>query len=468
MVSLLKAGFFRKIPKQPWKGSVLANKLTVCLRITSMFPEVATHHHVSQCSSVSSIRWYSTELANNTVSLHTVSSSTDNGANNPDDVTVALPFWIKGLSFGLGVLLAGYGLLRKEEQKMKDTETISPLYHMTKYIFGTAQCGSSDTDVPSKRYNFLAEAVEIASPSVVYIERSQRVATIFGEMVGVSSGSGFIVHDGRYVLTNAHVVANSRSVEVKISTGRVIHGEVTDVDQVADLALIKLDLPQNESLPAVTFGSSSTIRPGEWVVALGSPLNLTNTITAGIVSSVLRPSKELGLEHHKPDMEYVQTDAPITHGNSGGPLVNLDGKVIGVNTMTAGPGISFAIPSDFAQNFVEKATKTIQKRPQTKYAIGVSMLSINPSIIRVILQRISLPQDVTHGVFLANVWPNSPAAQAGLRTGDVIVRINGKNIFTSKDVNKIVQTGARLNMEVVRKSKWINVTVVPEPFHSDD
>ena len=452
---------------------MLANKATECIRITSLPPEVAnlSHHHVSQCSS---IRWYSTDLSTNTVSLivdKTGSHSTGSGANNPDDGTITLPYWIKGLSLGLGVLLAAYALLRKEERKTKDAEMISSLYHMTKYnIFDTAQCGSGDQDLPSKRYNFLAEAVEIASPSVVYIERSQRVATIFGEMVGVSSGSGFIVHDGRYVLTNAHVVANSRSVEVKIATGRVVHGEVTDVDQVADLALIKLDLPLNESLPAVSFGSSAAIRPGEWVVALGSPLNLTNTITAGIVSSVLRPSKELGLERHKPDMEYVQTDAPITHGNSGGPLVNLDGKVIGVNTMTAGPGISFAIPSDFAQNFVEKAIKTVRKRPQTatKYAIGVSMLSINPSIIRVILQRISLPQDVTHGVFLASVWPNSPAAQAGLRTGDVIVRINGKNIYTSKDVNKMVQTGARMNMEVVRKSKWVTITVVPEPFYSDD
>ncbi len=330
--------------------------------------------------------------------------------------------------------------------------------------FTVATCANNR----SQQFNFLAEAVEIASPSVVYIEKSQYVSTIFGEAVGVSSGSGFIVHDGRYVLTNAHVVANSRSVKVKLSTGTVVKGEVTDIDQVSDLALIKLDLPEAEKLPAVKFGSSSSLRPGEWVVALGSPLNLTNTITAGIVSSVLRPSRELGLGEHKPDMEYVQTDAPITRGNSGGPLVNLDGEVIGVNTMTAGPGISFAIPSDFAQHFVSNAVKTVKKHTKTvKYALGISMLSINPRILRLILQKTSLPRDVTHGVFLANVWPDSAAARAGLHRGDIVVKINGADMHSSGDVNAVVQSGKRLEMEIVRKGKWVIVSAVPEPLYSE-
>ena len=367
--------------------------------------------------------------------------------NNNDDFSQ----WIlrsMQLALGAGVVISILAFLKR---KRRDSTR--------------ARCASINR---SQRFNFLAEAVEIASPSVVYIEKEQVVSTFFGEMVGVSSGSGFIVLDGRYVLTNAHVVANSRSVQVKLVSGRVVKGEVTDTDQVADLALIKLDLPANEHLPAVKFGSSSSLRPGEWVVALGSPLNLTNTMTAGIVSSVLRPSRELGLEQYKPDMEYVQTDAPITHGNSGGPLVNLDGEVIGVNTMTAGPGISFAIPSDFALNFVQRANKIIKKQAKvTKYAIGVSMLSISPSIMRIILQRISLPDGVTHGVFLANVWPNSPAAQAGLHKGDVIVRVNGRYMYSSKDVNEMVQKGEKLNMEVVRKGKWVNISVVPVPLYGN-
>ena len=324
-------------------------------------------------------------------------------------------------------------------------------------------------DRPSKRYNFLAEAVEIAAPSVVFIERHQQVATIFGESMAVSSGSGFIVDDGTYVLTNAHVVGNAKTVQVELKSGRKLKGQVTDMDQVADLALIKVNLPSNEKLPALKFGSSSELRPGEWVVALGSPLSLSNTITAGIVSSVHRPSKELGLQYHKPDMEYVQTDAPITVGNSGGPLVNLDGEVIGVNTMTAGPGISFAIPSDFAKKFVENATKTVRKKPtlwgaQSRYGIGVSLLSITPRFLRQIRHQIPIPAEVTHGVFLAQVWPGGAASEAGLKKGDVIVRINGKEIHSNSDVIEKVQTGKKLVMEIVRGSRWMTITVQPEPL----
>ena len=325
--------------------------------------------------------------------------------------------------------------------------------------------GDDDANRPSKRYNFLAEAVEIASPSVVFIERRQQVKTFFGDAMSVSSGSGFVVGDGTYVLTNAHVVGSSKKVQVELKTGRKLMGEVTDIDQVADLALIKVSLPSNEKLPALKFGSSSNVRPGEWVVALGSPLSLSNTTTAGIVSSVLRPSKELGLEHHKPDMEYVQTDAPITIGNSGGPLVNLDGEVIGVNTMTAGPGISFAIPSDFAQTFVENAVQTVRKKPRlSRYAIGVSMLSVTPGFLVHVRQRISLPADITHGVYLAEVWPGGAAAEAGLRRGDVIVRIDGKDIYTNKDVINKVHTGKLLNVEVARGSRYLSVTIQPEPL----
>ena len=325
-------------------------------------------------------------------------------------------------------------------------------------------------DRPSKRYNFLAEAVEIAAPSIVFIERHQPVTTLFGETMAVSSGSGFIVDDGTYVLTNAHVVGNAKTVRVELKSGRKLKGQVTDIDQVADLALIKVNLPSNEKLPALKFGSSSELRPGEWVVALGSPLSLSNTITAGIVSSVHRPSKELGLHRHKPDMEYVQTDAPITIGNSGGPLVNLDGEVIGVNTMTAGPGISFAIPSDFAKKFVENAAKSVRKKrltlwgAQSRYGIGVSLLSITPGFLRHIRHQIPIPAEVTHGVFLAEVWPNGAASEAGLKRGDVIVRIDGKEIHTNSDVIEKVQTGKRLVMEVIRGSRWLTITVQPEPL----
>lgn len=373
--------------------------------------------------------------------------------------------WLLGLG---ACIVAGYSHFQSAREAgpfsfCKDAHSAAG-----RFFLDTATCAETGNNRRSKQYNFLAEAVEVAAPSVVYIEISQPVSTIFGETVSTSSGSGFIVDENGFVLTNAHVVGNAPRVKVKLPSGRVVAGEVTEIDQVADLALVKLDIPSDEKLPALKFGSSAELRSGEWVIAMGSPLSLSNTITSGIVSTVHRPSKELwGLR--KPGMGYVQTDAPITIGNSGGPLVNLDGEVIGVNTMTAGPGISFAIPSDLAKSFVESANRAPRKRGRRtveRYAIGISMLSITPSILHSIQPRFRLPREVTHGVFLANVWPNGAAARAGLKRGDVIVRVDGKDIHSSNDLFRMVQSGKRLTMEIVRDSRWQTVTVKPEPLYS--
>lgn len=362
-------------------------------------------------------------------------------------------------AYGLGVgaaAILGYACWRLFHQKPEP-------------FLQTAKCTSEasneerDEKVLLKRFNFLAEAVEKAAPAVVFIEKSEPVRTMFGVGMAVSAGSGFIVDEKGYVLTNAHVVGTSQSVSVKLLSGRVVSGIVVDTDQVSDLALIKLDVSSNEKLPVIKFGSSADLRPGEWVVAVGSPLSLSNTITAGIISSVLRPSKELGLQHHKPGMEYVQTDALITRGNSGGPLVNLDGEVIGVNTMTAGPGISFAIPSDFAKLFVEqanKSTKANRRQTAPRYGIGISMLSLTLGLIR--SSQFHLPKEVTHGVYLVEVSPRGPAAKAGLRKGDILVRVNAKNLKSSGDLYEAVQLGKPLVIELIREGQWGTVSVTPE------
>ena len=318
--------------------------------------------------------------------------------------------------------------------------------------------------VVSTRFNFIAEAVEKAAPGVVYIETSRNVSTFYGHMTAMSSGSGFVVEDGNYVLTNAHVVSNALSVRIKLNTGEFVKGEVTDVDEVADLAIIKMDLPVGTSSHPLKFGNSDNLRPGEWVVAMGSPLTLTNTITCGIISTLHRPSKDLGLGYR--DMEYVQTDAAITIGNSGGPLVNLDGEVIGINTMTAAPGISFAIPSTIAQNFVRSANKKatgkfMDARSNKKYIIGISMLTLDSRVIPTIQQYFSISKDITGGVLVTKVWPHSPAYLAGLKRGDVVVCINGKQIKTSNDMYKMVSSGEKLTIEYYRKNKHMTCTVVP-------
>ncbi|KAK3743700.1 hypothetical protein QZH41_002843 [Actinostola sp. cb2023] len=325
---------------------------------------------------------------------------------------------------------------------------------------------------PSKRFNFIADAVETVQAAVVYIEVTDgRVAGMFGYHAGpTSSGSGFFVTEEGMVLTNAHVVANAIDVSVKLRDGRQFKGVVVDIDPVKDLAAIKLNASQGTKFSTIKLGSSSSLRPGEWVIAMGSPLTLSNTITAGIVSTVHRGGKELGLPNS--DMEYIQTDAAINVGNSGGPLVNLDGEVIGISAITVkfAAGISFAIPIDAAKEFLKGAqSKKIFTRsgPQRilrstqRWYIGINMLTLSPQILEELQRRDSNFENLKGGVFVAGVNHRSPAV-AGLMSGDVITKINGQNIATSKDVFEYVKRGETLKMNVQRGTQTVSLTVQPQ------
>ena len=239
-----------------------------------------------------------------------------------------------------------------------------------------------------------------------------------GWVRGMSAGSGFIVRADGLVVTNAHVVQHARGgkVVVTLADGRKLRGRVLALDAASDLAVVQCEVPKHtQSLPVAELGSSAALRPGDFVVALGSPLNLSNSVTSGIVSNVHRHGSELGNVQSR--AEYLQTDAAINQGNSGGPLVDLDGKVVGINTMkaAAADGISFAIPIDVAWAVVRQLLQHgAVKRPY----VGIQMRAL----------------PLKGGVEVVQVAPDSPAERAGLRAGDRLVAMRGERIRDVADV----------------------------------
>ncbi|XP_044229842.1 serine protease HTRA2, mitochondrial-like isoform X2 [Thunnus albacares] len=283
-----------------------------------------------------------------------------------------------------------------------------------------------------------------------------------GREVPVSNGSGFIISSDGLIVTNAHVVANKRGVRVKLTNGEMYNATVQDVDPVADIATIKITA--KNPLPTLTLGRSSDIRQGEFVVAMGSPFALKNTITSGIISSVQRGSKELGLSNS--NMEYIQTDATIDFGNSGGPLINLDGEVIGINTMKVTAGISFAIPSDRLRLFLDQAAKRknswFGESDTKRRYIGVMMLTLTQSIIAELKLRDPTFPDVTHGILIHRVILGSPANRAGMLPGDVVVEINGVKVYTSEEIYQAVRSSDKITMVVQRGQELLQLQMTPE------
>ncbi|XP_070689811.1 serine protease HTRA1 [Pempheris klunzingeri] len=317
-------------------------------------------------------------------------------------------------------------------------------------------CDSGSLHPGSMRYkfNFIADVVDKIVPAVVHLELFQR------EQVPVSSGSGFIVSEDGWIVTNAHVLTNKQHIKVELKSGLQYDATVKDVDQRMDIALIKIE--PDTPLPVLRLGQSSDLRPGEFVVAVGSPFSLQNTVTTGIISTARRHGVELGFQDS--DMDYIQTDAIINYGNSGGPLVNLDGDVVGINTLKVTAGISFAIPADRIRQFLAESYDRQVKgnTGQKKKYIGVRMLQLSPSLIQELKQNEGEFPDVSSGVYIHEVMPGTAASSAGMIDHDVIVGINGRPVHTMQEVSEAVQSGAALSLLVRRKDKDITLTIIPE------
>uniref|UniRef100_A0A672KW86 Serine protease HTRA3-like n=1 Tax=Sinocyclocheilus grahami TaxID=75366 RepID=A0A672KW86_SINGR len=250
--------------------------------------------------------------------------------------------------------------------------------------------GPAHLNSPRYKFNFIADVVEKIAPAVVHVELFLN-HPLFGRHVPLSSGSGFIMTQSGLIVTNAHVVASSapvtgrQNLRVQLHDGQTYEASIRDIDKKSDIATIKIN--PKKKLPVLSLGQSADLRPGEFVVAIGSPFALQNTVTTGIVSTTQRDGKELGI--HDSDMDYIQTDATINYGNSGGPLVNLDGEVIGINTLKVTAGISFAIPSDriskFLDEFNDKEQKVKQRVVRTNFTQSQAMKTASGEVIAIIL-----------------------------------------------------------------------------------
>lgn len=343
--------------------------------------------------------------------------------------------------------------------------------------------------LPDANSTSVAEVVDAVGPAVVRINASRTVSRgssnvpsnipepfrrFFGEEFGggfpqgprertqSGVGSGFIVSEDGRVLTNAHVVEGADTVQVTLKDGRSFEGKVLGTDPVTDVAVI--DIEAND-LPMVRVNETE-LRPGETAIAIGNPLGLDNTVTVGIISATGRTSGQVGISDKR--VNFIQTDAAINPGNSGGPLLNARGEVVGMNTaiISGAQGLGFAIPMESVQRI---AGQLVADGKVDHPFIGIQMVTLSPEM------RESINTDPNNGftvesdsgVLIAEVVPNSPAARAGLRSGDVVRQVNGEAIENGQDVQSAVEAnGLRrdLQLQIDRGGDSRTVSMRPEPL----
>jgi Do/DeqQ family serine protease len=272
-------------------------------------------------------------------------------------------------------------------------------------------------------------------------------------------GSGFIIDKSGLVLTNAHVVDNADKVTVRLKDGRSFEGKVQGVDEVTDLAVVKINA--GGDLPVAPLGTSSNVQVGDWAIAVGNPLGFDSTVTLGIVSTLRRSSAQVGIPDKR--LDFIQTDAAINPGNSGGPLLNERGEVIGINTAIRADamGIGFAIPIDKAKQIAAQ----LQRGGKVAHPyLGVQMVTLTPQLAKESNSdpnsQFLIPE--VNGVLVMRVIPNSPAANAGIRRGDVITQVDGQPIASAEQLQNLVEDsriGQTLQVKVQRGNQTQQLAV---------
>ncbi|MFO0142488.1 MAG: HhoA/HhoB/HtrA family serine endopeptidase [Aphanizomenon sp.] len=341
---------------------------------------------------------------------------------------------------------------------------------VTESLTKVAQKPSAATNVISG-HSFVTAAVNRVGSAVVRIDTERTITRrndpmmedpffrrFFGDSFPQQSpteqlrglGSGFILDKSGVILTNAHVVDKADKVTVRLKDGRTFEGKVKGIDEVTDLAVVKINA--GKDLPIAPLGSSNNVQVGDWAIAVGNPLGFDNTVTLGIVSTLKRSSAQVGISDKR--LDFIQTDAAINPGNSGGPLLNGLGEVIGINTAIRADamGIGFAIPIDKAKVIAAQ----LQRDGKVAHPyLGVQMVTLTPELAK---QNNDDPNSMfvipeVKGVLVMRVVRNSPAATAGIRRGDVIVQIDNKPITTAEQLQSVVEDstlGQALQIKVQR------------------
>ncbi len=387
------------------------------------------------------------------------------------------------LSTFVAALMASLVTLAAYHYFVENKQTIQ-LEPATQTSFATYRENPRTTNVAAVPFDFTV-AAEKVTPSVVHItstqgvvaqnsqgmedERLQQIPEMFRDFFGDSfrgtpqqrgprmgSGSGVIISSDGYIATNNHVVADADELTVVLTDNRSYTAKVIGTDPTTDVALIKID---EEDLPALTLANSDNVKVGEWVMAAGNPLRgLNSTVTAGIVSATGRDINILRRENQYAIESFIQTDAAVNPGNSGGALTNVDGDLVGINTAIISPtgsytGYSFAVPS----NIVKKVVEDLKEYGKVQRAlIGVSIMDVNATTA----ERFNL--DVTRGVYVDSVMASGAGAEGGMKDGDIIIRIDERRTNKSADLQSYVgrkRPGDKVTVTVIRNGNEEALTI---------
>jgi serine protease Do len=326
---------------------------------------------------------------------------------------------------------------------------------VTSKVTGSHQISDGDDDQDGQQQQ-MPPMFAPGSPFGQFFGPQQRQ----GPAIEHGLGSGVIISPDGYIVTNNHVIDGAIDIHVTMSNREVYSAKLIGADPLTDLAVIKID---GKNLPSVPWGDSSRLHPGQMVLAFGNPLGFRFTVTRGIISALNRPNPAGG-DRHKPG-EFIQTDAAINQGNSGGALVNARGELIGINTFIISPsgafaGMGFAIP----QEIVQHTADTLIRNGKVNHGVmGVTIADVTPDNAKFFQMNKAI------GALVSDVSPDSPGSKAGLKTGDVITALNGKEVSDAGELQMEVsqkQAGDTIQLEVARDGKTLNIPVTLAPLEA--